>query len=105
MNYELDDELKYSEDESKLTPKKPNLWEVIILNDDFTPMEFVVNILVEIFHLNEQIASNIMMDIHQKGKASCGTFTYDIAETKAEQVKNLAKEAEYPLFAIIQELN
>lgn len=76
---------------------KPPLYAVIILNDDFTPMDFVVHVLMKFFYMDEQTAMAIMLNVHHKGHEVCGTYTKEIAETKANQVIQLAQENEYPL--------
>src|SRR5579864_5545418 len=76
---------------------KPKLYKVLLHNDDYTTMEFVVAILIQIFHHTEASATNIMLHIHQHGIGVAGVFTYEIAETKVAKVKILAREAEYPL--------
>jgi len=89
--------------ESEVELKEPSLYRVILHNDDYTPMDFVVMILMEIFHKNSDEAEDIMWRVHTQGKAVCGVYTYEIAETKAEQVKMSAKESGYPLLATIEE--
>ena len=91
-NYEEDIELKVVE-----KTKIPKMYEVILINDDFTPMDFVVWIIQEVFHKNLQEASRLMMEVHKKGKASMGIFTFDIARSKAKEVELMAKKNEYPL--------
>ena len=83
--------------------KRPKMYHVILNNDDYTTMEFVVEVLVEIFHKNEIEATKIMMDVHEKGKGIVGLYTYDIASTKVLQVQEMATESEYPLRASIEE--
>ena len=77
--------------------KKPALYRVIMLNDDYTPMEFVVLILQRFFGHNSQTAHKIMLHVHQKGIGICGTFTYEVAESKCKAVIDLAKKNEHPL--------
>ena len=77
--------------------KKPPLYRVILLNDDYTTMEFVVRVLQLIFHHDEERAAQIMMHVHQKGAGICGVYTREIAETKVEQVVEFAKRNEHPL--------
>jgi len=77
----------------------PSMYRVILHNDDYTTMEFVINILTSIFHMPEQKATKIMLDVHKKGKGECGFYTYDIAVTKVNQVHELAKENGFPLKA------
>ena len=77
--------------------KKPSLYRVIILNDDYTPMEFVVLILQRFFGHNSQVAQKIMLHVHQKGVGVCGVFTYEVAEAKVNQVMTFARQNEHPL--------
>jgi len=80
----------------------PSMYCVILHNDDYTSMEFVVMILRTIFHKNYNEAEAIMLKIHEKGKARCGLFSKEIARTKANQVKILAKQEEFPLLATVE---
>ena len=82
--------------------KKPPMFDVILLNDDFTPMDFVVYVLKEIFNHNEQKANEIMLKVHNEGEGSCGVFTKDLAETKSFEVNNLAKINDHPLISIVK---
>lgn len=77
--------------------KEPSLYRVLLHNDDFTPMEFVVHVLEDIFNLDTETAHKIMMDVHQKGLGCCGIFPFDIAETKVSLVQAAARDNEYPL--------
>jgi len=90
------------EDDSVLTkvkPKlqKPSMYKVLLLNDDYTPMDFVVTVLQKFFGKNETEAVEIMMTVHRKGIGLCGIYTYEVAETKVSQVMAYAKKHEYPL--------
>ena len=82
--------------------KYPDRFNVIILNDDFTPMDFVVYVLKEIFNHTDQQANEIMLKVHNEGEASCGIFTKDLAETKSYEVNNLAKINDHPLISIVK---
>ena len=82
--------------------KKPPMFDVILLNDDFTPMDFVVYVLKEIFNYTNQQANEIMLKVHNEGEASCGIFTKDLAETKSYEVNNLAKINDHPLISIVK---
>ncbi len=82
---------------TKPKAKKPSMYKVIMLNDDYTPMEFVVMILERFFNKNHEEASHIMLHVHQKGVGVCGVFTYEIAETKVTQVMDLARQHQHPL--------
>ncbi len=88
--------------ENKQEVKKPRRWHVLLLNDDFTPMDFVVDILVHIFNHTEETASIIMLKVHNEGKAIAGTYIWEIAETKADYVMQLAIQNEYPLQVAIE---
>jgi len=82
--------------------KEPEDFRVILLNDNYTTMEFVVAVLMEIFHKDEADANRIMLDVHKKGKGIVGVYTWDIASTKTEQVHLVARAYEYPLRCIIE---
>jgi ATP-dependent Clp protease adaptor protein ClpS len=82
--------------------KKPPLFQVIMHNDDYTPMEFVVEVLQSYFGLALEQATQVMLTVHTKGKAVCGTFTRDIAESKALQVNQYARECQHPLLCEIE---
>jgi ATP-dependent Clp protease adaptor protein ClpS len=77
--------------------KKPSLYRVLLLNDDYTPMEFVVYVLERFFQKNQEEATTIMLHVHQNGVGLCGVFTYEVAETKVAQVLDLARRHEHPL--------
>lgn len=77
--------------------KQPSLWRVLMLNDDYTPMEFVVYVLQRYFNKDADGATQIMLHVHQKGVGVCGVFPYEVAETKVTQVMNLAKDNQHPL--------
>lgn len=77
--------------------KKPNLYKVLLLNDDYTPMEFVVHVLQRFFRMSVDEATQVMLHVHQKGVGICGVFTYEIAETKVNQVLQFAQQHEHPL--------
>lgn len=77
--------------------KKPSMYKVLLLNDDYTPMEFVVHVVEKFFAKNRQEATDVMMQVHRKGVGICGVFTYEIAETKVAQVMDFAAANEQPL--------
>ena len=77
--------------------KKPSLYRVLLFNDDYTPMEFVVRLLEYVFHKNLEDATRIMLHVHQNGVGVCGIYTYEVAETKVVQVMSLARRAQHPL--------
>ena len=96
--------LTLAKPDARTTPKlsEPDEFRVILLNDDFTTMDFVVEILKFIFHKNDEDANKIMLDVHKKGKGIVGLYPWDIAITKAEQVHAAAKENEFPLRCIVE---
>lgn len=81
----------------KVRTKKPSMYKVMLLNDDFTPMEFVVYVLERVFRKTHDEATDIMLKVHQDGVAVAGIYTYEIAETKVDQVMTLARQNEHPL--------
>lgn len=89
--------------ESQLAIAEPIKYKVLLHNDDYTTIDFVVDILMGVFHKSETQAESIMMDVHKKGKAICGIYTYEIAKTKVYQVKELAKSNGFPLLATLEE--
>src|ERR1700754_2242396 len=82
---------------TKPKTKKPSMYKVLLLNDDYTPMEFVVHILEKIFNKNREAAVEIMLHVHRHGVGICGVFTYDVAETKVAQVIEFARRHTHPL--------
>lgn len=82
--------------------KRPPMYKVILLNDDYTPMDFVVEILEKFFSMSREKAVHIMLMVHESGKAVCGVYTRDIAETKAAQVNQYARENQHPLLCEIE---
>ncbi len=81
----------------KIEVQKPKLYKVILLNDDYTPMEFVVMVLEKIFNKKQEEATQIMLHVHKNGIGVCGTFTYEVAESKCKSVMDMAKKNEHPL--------
>ncbi|MSP90172.1 MAG: ATP-dependent Clp protease adapter ClpS [Alphaproteobacteria bacterium] len=82
---------------TKAKTKKPSMYKVLMLNDDYTPMEFVVHVLERFFSKNRDEAANIMLHVHQRGVGICGVFTYEVAETKVTQVMDFARAHQHPL--------
>jgi ATP-dependent Clp protease adaptor protein ClpS len=83
--------------------KPPSLYRVVLLNDDFTPMEFVVEILESIFGMERTRATQVMLEVHTKGKGICGVFSHEIAETKVAQVMTMANQHQHPLMCTMEE--
>jgi ATP-dependent Clp protease adaptor protein ClpS len=98
-----DDDPGLAIEEARPQVKRPPLYRVILLNDDYTPMEFVVQVLEKVFSLDRNTATRIMLEVHTKGKGVCGVFTYEIAETKVAQVTGLAQQYQHPLLCTMEE--
>jgi ATP-dependent Clp protease adaptor protein ClpS len=90
---------------AEATPKlkQPSLFQVVLLNDDYTPMEFVVDILERFFSLNRTAATRVMLEVHTRGKGVCGVFTFEIAETKVAQVTSYARDHQHPLMCTLEQ--
>lgn len=84
--------------------QEPEQYRVVLLNDDYTTMDFVVSVLMMVFHKNEMEAQRIMLDVHKKGRGVVGMYPWDIATTKAEQVHILARQAEFPLRCVVEKI-
>jgi ATP-dependent Clp protease adaptor protein ClpS len=82
---------------TKPKTKKPSMYKVLMLNDDYTPMEFVVHILERFFNKSRQEATRIMLHVHRRGVGICGVYTYEVAETKVTQVMDFARQHQHPL--------
>jgi ATP-dependent Clp protease adaptor protein ClpS len=91
-----------TEQEVKPRHKKPNMYKVILLNDDFTPMDFVVGVLMNFFNKTQEMATMIMLQVHKEGKGICGVYTSDVAETKVAQVNDYARSNQYPLLCSME---
>ncbi|MCK5876366.1 MAG: ATP-dependent Clp protease adapter ClpS [Candidatus Marithrix sp.] len=97
-----DDGIAIEEAKPKLKP--PPLYKVIILNNDYTPMDFVVHVLETFFAMPTEKANQIMLQVHVNGKGVCGTYTHEVAETKVIQVNEYSRENEYPLLCTMEEV-
>jgi ATP-dependent Clp protease adaptor protein ClpS len=89
--------------DEEITTKYPKKYKVFLLNDDYTPMDFVVDILMSLFHKNNNEAEDIMLEVHKHDRGLCGVYSYEIAETKVTQVIHKAKDNGYPLKATMEE--
>lgn len=98
---EHDDGTVVEEQRPKL--KKPPMFKVVLLNDDYTPMEFVVEILQIFFGLNKEAATRIMLAVHTQGKGICGVYSRDVAETKVAQVNDYSRQHQHPLLCTMEE--
>jgi len=89
-------------EEAKPEIKRPSMYKVILINDDYTPMEFVVHILEYYFGMDREAATRIMLSVHTTGKGLCGVFTRDVAETKVAQVNDYSRQHEHPLMCSME---
>ena len=88
--------------DTKPKPQKPSLYRVLILNDDYTPMEFVVLVLERFFQKGREDATRVMLHVHQHGVGECGIYTYEVAETKVTQVMDFARKHQHPLQCVME---
>lgn len=93
------------EDKAQSKLKRPSKYQVLLLNDDYTPMDFVIEVLQKFFFMEYNQAVSVMLDVHHKGRAICGVYTRDIAETKVAQVLSFAEQHECPLLCKMEALN
>jgi ATP-dependent Clp protease adaptor protein ClpS len=89
---------------TKVRPKtkRPNMYRVLILNDDYTPMEFVIHVLERFFNKSREDATRIMLHVHHHGVGECGVYTYEVAETKVTQVMDFARQHQHPLQCVME---
>ncbi|MET0026126.1 MAG: ATP-dependent Clp protease adapter ClpS [Candidatus Thiodiazotropha sp.] len=90
-------------EESKPKLKRPSMYKVIILNDDYTPMEFVVQVLETFFNMDREKATRVMLHVHTRGVGVCGVYTKDVAETKVSQVNDYSRSNQHPLMCTMEE--
>ncbi|GAB3481386.1 ATP-dependent Clp protease adapter ClpS [Marinomonas epiphytica] len=90
-------------DETELQP--PSMYQVVLFNDDFTPMDFVVFVLQRFFSMDTEKANQVMLEVHQKGKGVCGVYPFDIAETKVAMVQQFVEQNEHPLLCDLQKVD
>ena len=91
-------------EESAPKLKRPPQYQVLLLNDDYTPMEFVVEVLERVFGMDRILATRVMLEVHTKGRGVCGVFTYEIAETKVAQATSFARQQQHPLLCTMEEV-
>ncbi|HIJ21905.1 MAG: ATP-dependent Clp protease adapter ClpS [Gammaproteobacteria bacterium] len=101
MNSQEDHGLDVQEAKPQL--KEPPRYQVVLLNDDFTPMEFVIDVLQHFFRMDQEQATQVMLHVHTRGKGVCGTFSREIAESKVEQVNRHAREHQHPLLCSMEQ--
>jgi ATP-dependent Clp protease adaptor protein ClpS len=90
-------------EEARPQVRQPPLYNVVLLNDDYTPMEFVVDVLERFFRMDRSAATRVMLEVHVRGKGVCGVFTYEIAETKVAQVTTYSRDNQHPLLCTLEE--
>jgi len=100
---EFNDSQDLAVEEARPKLKQPPLYRVFLVNDDFTPMAFVVDILETIFSMERTRATQVMLEVHTKGRGVCGVFNFEIAETKVAQVMGIARQHQHPLLCIMEE--
>jgi len=100
-DHDYDSGLAVEEEKPKLQP--PKQYKVVVMNDDYTPMEFVVQVLTMFFAMDQAKATRVMMSVHTKGKGICGTFSHEIAETKVDQVNEFSRMNQHPLMCNMEE--
>ncbi len=100
IDHHQDSDIAVQEAKPKL--KLPSLYKVILNNDDYTPMDFVVEILESFFNMHAEAATRIMLDVHKRGKGICGVFSREIAETKVAQINNYSRENQHPLLCTME---
>lgn len=103
LSFELEVIRKTGDVEGVPELREPKSYKVLLLNDDYTPMEFVVEVLKQFFHLPEDVATQVMMRVHQEGRAVCGVFTHEIAETKVVMVNDYARLNQHPLLCSMEQ--
>src|SRR6056300_1168039 len=101
--FERHDGYDLAVEEARPKIKQPPLYRVVLINDDYTPMEFVVDILETIFGMERTRATQVMLEVHTKGKGVCGVYNFEIAETKVAQVMGLAQQHQHPLLCTMEE--
>lgn len=97
------DDLDVAVKEAEPKLKRPPLYRVVLINDDYTPMEFVVEVLETVFGMARNRATRVMLEVHTRGKGICGTYSYEIAETKVAQVTSIAQQQQHPLLCTMEE--
>ncbi len=90
--------------EAKPEVKRPPMYRVVLLNDDYTPMEFVIEVLMAFFGMNEEKATQVMLAVHTQGKGVCGVYSRDVAETKSAQVNQYSRQSKHPLLCEVEKV-
>lgn len=89
-------------DTAKPDVAKPPMYQVVLLNDDYTPMDFVIEVLQVFFNMNRELATQVMLHVHTRGKGVCGVFTHEVAETKVAQVNEFSRHHQHPLMCTME---
>ena len=97
------DDMDLAVKEAEPEVKRPPMYRVLLINDDYTPMEFVVDVLETVFGMERNKATRVMLEVHTRGKGICGVFSYEIAETKVAQVTSIAQQQQHPLLCTMEE--
>jgi len=97
------DDYDLAVEEARPEVRQPPLYRVVLINDDFTPMQFVVDILESVFGMERTRATQVMLEIHTRGKGVCGVYNFEIAETKVAQVTGIARQHQHPLLCTMEE--
>jgi ATP-dependent Clp protease adaptor protein ClpS len=100
----LDDDRGALVEEERPEVKKPPMYQVVLMNDDYTPMDFVVSVLEMFFRLTRQQATQVMLHVHTRGKGVCGVYTREVAETKVTQVNEFSRSNQHPLLCMMEKL-
>jgi len=103
MSFNAPDTEEITESKTREDIREPSLFKVFLHNDDYTTMDFVVEILVYVFHKSAEDATQVMLNVHRKGAGLCGIYTYEVAETKVDTVHRLARENGFPLKCTMEE--
>lgn len=102
IGQELTETIEHEETRTQAKLKEPSMYKVVLLNDDYTPMDFVVEVLKHFFYMTQDVATQVMLEVHFRGRGICGVFTHDIAETKVALVNEYAVVHEHPLLCSME---
>lgn len=102
-NYNHSNPQHHLENDTELELRPPSMYQVVLNNDDYTPMDFVIEVLMQFFRLNQEAATRVMLQVHEEGRGVCGVYSAEIAETKVVQVNQYARDHEHPLLCYMEE--
>jgi ATP-dependent Clp protease adaptor protein ClpS len=103
-NYNNSSPQHHHEDGTELELRPPSMYQVVLNNDDYTPMDFVIEVLMQFFRLNQEAATRVMLQVHEEGRGICGVYSAEIAETKVVQVNQYARDHEHPLLCSMEQV-